>query len=47
MAPITPKHLAASSLYRYLNAVDAGRSGFEDQRVLYVACTRARTCWRA
>lgn len=42
MAPITPKHLAASSLYRYLNAVDAGRSLFEDQRVLYVACTRAR-----
>jgi ATP-dependent exoDNAse (exonuclease V) beta subunit len=42
MAPFTPAHLADSSLYRFLNSVDAERALFETQRVLYVACTRAR-----
>lgn len=42
MAPYTPAHLADTSIYRYLNRVDAERQRFEDQRVLYVACTRAK-----
>lgn len=42
MAPLTPRSRAPVSLYRYLNKVDAERAGYESQRVLYVACTRAR-----
>jgi len=42
MAPLTPKSMAEVSLYRHLNRVDAERDRLESQRVLYVACTRAR-----
>jgi ATP-dependent exoDNAse (exonuclease V) beta subunit len=42
MAPIPSRQKPEASLYAYLQAVDAERSGYETQRVLYVACTRAR-----
>jgi ATP-dependent helicase/nuclease subunit A len=42
MAPIPSRQKPEASLYAYLQAVDAERSGYETQRLLYVACTRAR-----
>lgn len=42
MAPVVPRRLAEASLFNYLQKVDAERRRYEDQRVLYVACTRAR-----
>lgn len=43
LAPLPARVKPEASLYGYLNAVEAERSAFEQQRVLYVACTRART----
>jgi ATP-dependent helicase/nuclease subunit A len=42
MAPLPSRQKPEASLYTYLQAVDRERSGYETQRVLYVACTRAR-----
>jgi len=42
MAPIPSHNKPEASLYRYLQAIDKERSAYETQRVLYVACTRAR-----
>ncbi|HKX57534.1 MAG TPA: 3'-5' exonuclease, partial [Xanthomonadales bacterium] len=42
MAPIPSRNKPEASLYQYLQAIDRERSGYETQRVLYVACTRAR-----
>jgi len=42
MSAFTPSWMMDASLYRFLNKVDDQRAQFEGQRVLYVACTRAR-----
>jgi len=43
LAPLPARIKPEATLYGYLNAVETERSAFEQQRVLYVACTRART----
>ena len=42
MAAMTSAAQAGVSLYRFLSRVDQQREQYENQRVLYVACTRAR-----
>jgi ATP-dependent exoDNAse (exonuclease V) beta subunit len=42
LAPIPSRIKPEASLYAYLRAVETERNAFEQQRLLYVACTRAR-----
>jgi ATP-dependent exoDNAse (exonuclease V) beta subunit len=42
LAPLPARIKPEASLYEYLRAVESERSAFEQQRLLYVACTRAR-----
>lgn len=41
LAPLPARIKPEASLYEYLRAVEIERSAFEQQRLLYVACTRA------
>jgi len=43
LAPLPARIKPETSLYDYLRAVETERSAYEQQRLLYVACTRART----
>jgi ATP-dependent helicase/nuclease subunit A len=43
MAPLTPVYNTADPIYRYLHRLEQQRTQLETARVLYVACTRAKT----